>query len=225
MAEGKQAAAVRERPGFVVGIALGILVLGSLVAWMCLPKGEPRDGAKLFEAWFGPAAIPADFSVAEARRLMGGEEVLRLSRSNGAPEREKKVAVAKASGAHADWANVERGAEDQLPLSIIFVQYPKSRANDELSRLFLEKLQPGRIDEIGTSGGRLLLEIGTLPWGDRSAAFVVEREFEAGGTFSDNARINLSKPDDALIASAVWARSEPFSKNRMQALLSGLRRP
>ncbi len=215
---------VREHPGFVLGIALCILVLGSLVAWICLPKGEARDGAKLFEAWFGAGALPAEFSVAEARKLMGGEEVLRLLRSNAAPEREKAPAAAKGNDTRVDWTQVEQGASDQLPLSIIFVEYPKERAKDELGRLFSEKLQPGKLDEIGTSGGRLVLEIGTLSWGERSAAFVVEREFEPGGTFRDSARINLSKADGALIASASWARSEPFSKSRLQALLGSLRR-
>ncbi len=216
----------RERPGYVLGIALCILVLGSVVAWICLPKGEARDGAKLFESWFGSSAMPADFRIAEARRLMGGEEVLRLLRSNATPEREKRKALAEAKGndARIDWARLEKGASDQFPLSILIVAYPKERAKDELGRLFFEKRQIGQLNEVGNMGGRMLLEVGTIPWGDQLAAFVVEREFESGGTFRDVARINLSKTDEALIASAGWARSEPFSKNRLQTLLERLRR-
>ncbi len=168
--------------------------------------------------------MPADFRIAEARKLMGGEEVLRLLRSNAAPEREKAVAEAKGNEARIDWARLEEGASDQFPLSLLIVAYPKQRAKDELSRLFSENLKLGQLNEIGNLGGRLLLEVGTIPWGDQLAAFVVEREFEPGGTFRDVARINLSRTDEALIASAGWARCEPFSKRRLQTLLESLRR-
>ena len=93
---------------------------------------------------------------------------------------------------------------------------------DELGRLFSAELQVGKLDEVGNMGGRMVLEVGTIPWGDQFAAIVVEREFEPGGTFRDSARINLSKPGEALIASTSWARCEPFSKARLQELLAGL---
>lgn len=217
---------VRERVGCVLGIAFGLLVLGSIVAFIFLPKGEARDGARLFADWFGPTELPAGYAIVDAGKLTGGEEVLQLSRPDAPPEREK-AAPPKTEGKpeRVDWARVELGLQDQFPRGITLVKYPTERAQSELNRLFSEKLQIGKLDEVGGQGGRMVLELGTIPWADKFAIFVLEREFEAGGTFRDIVRVNLSKDQDGLVANLAWSRSEPFAKDRLQAVLAGLRRP
>jgi hypothetical protein len=217
---------VREKPGCVLGIAFGILLLGSLVAWLVLPKTEARDGAVLFQQWFA-SAPPAPYEVSDAGKLMGGEEVVKLVDSGAGEERpriEPTSAKSSKETVRVDWARVEQGPAGRRPRTVTLVRYPEERARVELKRLFSEKLAPGRLDEIGSGGGRLVLEVGTLDLEGRNAAFVLEREFERGGTFRDIARVDLSKDGDALVVNAVWSRSEPFSKQALAALLAGLRR-
>jgi hypothetical protein len=69
----------------------------------------------------------------------------------------------------------------------------------------------------------MVLELGTLSFGDANPAYVLERLFEPGGTFKDIARVDLSSAQKGLIVNAEWSRSEPFSKSRLQALLDSLR--
>jgi hypothetical protein len=218
----------REKPGCVLGIAFGLLVLGSLVAWLVLPKTEKRDGAELMTAWFGRQA-PAPYEIGDAGKLMGGEEVVQLQDVTAGEESPRVTPPEPAAGAtpekRVDWAKLAQGPADRPPRSLTFVRYPAERAKSELKRLFSEDLAIGRLEEIGEGGGRMVLELGTLSLGDRHPAFVFEREFERGGTFRDVVRVDLSKDGDALVVNAVWSRSEPFAKGRLEALLGELRRP
>jgi hypothetical protein len=227
MSEAEQGAVVRERPGCVIGIALGIMVIGSMIALLWLPRTEKRDGAKLLEAWLGAQQLPAGFEIREATKFIGGEEVVQLVNTSAQAEA-PAAAVEKASKAasemeRVDWAQVKMGASDQLPLTLLFVHYPKERSESELGRLFSEKIVAGTLDEIGSRGGRMVLELGTLTIKDSAPAYVIERKFEPGGTFKDIARVNMSSAEPGLVINAEWSRSEPFSKSRLQALLDSLR--
>ncbi len=214
----------RERPGCVLGIAFGLLVLGSIVAWIVLPKTEPRDGAQLFQTWFGAAVLPGDYAIRDAAKLMGGEEVVQCLDNTAEPERARIAVQSKAKGdeSKVDWERIDKGPVDRWPRALVFVSYPKDRAQKELNRLFDAKLSVGSFAEVPSKGGRMVLELGTLAVGERFLAYVVEREFEPGGTFKDVARLNLSKPEDALIVNAAWSRSEPYSKPRLQELAQAL---
>jgi hypothetical protein len=223
----------REHPGCVLGIALGLLILGCAIAWILLPKAEPRDGALLLREFLGLESVPAAYQVVDAAKLTGGEEVVQLLSSAAPPERElAKPAPIEASPtpqgsppARVDWSRIEPGASDQPPRTLLFVRYPKERGKREIQRLFSAVLQPGGLEELGPQGGRIVLQVGTLRWSDEDRAFVLEREFERGGTFRDMARVDLSAPELALIVKADWARSEPFSKARLEETLATLRKP
>ena len=223
MATPTEGAVVRERPGCVLGVALGILVLGSLIAYLLLPRTEKRDGAQLLETWLGARELPAGFEIREAAKLIGGWEVVKLARADAPAEKPLAVTAKPAQGGgpmqRVDWGHVAMGAAEQAPLTLLFVHYPESRIKSELARLFSEKLSVGRLDEVQASGGRMLLELGTLAWGDASPAYVLERNFESGGTFKDIVRVNLSSTEPGLVLNAEWSRSEPFSKSRLQAVL------
>ncbi|MEO6709068.1 MAG: hypothetical protein ABIP42_05775 [Planctomycetota bacterium] len=221
---------VRERPGCVLGVALGILVLGAAIAFLVLPRTEKRDGAKLLDTWLGVQQLPAGFEIRDAAKFMGGEEVVKLENAlvpaESEPTRppENKPSGPAGQEQRVDWSRLTLGAADQLPRSLLFVRYPEGRATGELGRLFAETLTPGRPEEIGNRGGRMVLEIGTLAWGDSNAAYVLERKFEFGGSFKDIARVNLSSAEKGLIVNAEWSRSEPFSKSRLESLLDAFRR-
>jgi len=216
---------VRERPGCVIGIALGLLILGSTIAWITLPKTEARDGAQLMAAWFGAQAVPPGYTIEDARKLMGGEEVVKLLDGEAGAERE--LLALEPAGPDSGkqpiaWERIEVGAGDTRPRWLMFVRYPDDSGKSQVSRLFAADLLPGRIQDIGPQGGRMLLETGTLKWGERDAAYVLEREFERGGTFRDIVRVNLASEADPLILHASWGRSLPFSKARLEAVIETL---
>jgi len=223
-----EGAVVRERPGCVLGIAFGIMVLGSLIAFLWLPRTEKRDGGQLIEAWIGARELPAGYEIREAAKLIGGQEVVKLANAAAPAEKPRAAGAKPAKGAgpmpRVDWGRVAMGAPDQAPLTLLFVHYPENRSKSELARLFSEKLSVGRLDEIPESGGRMLLELGTLAWEGANPAYVLERNFEVGGTFKDIVRVNLSNVEPGLVLNAEWSRSEPFSKARLQAVLDALRR-
>jgi hypothetical protein len=234
-AAGKESTA-GERPGCVLGIALGLLVLGGLITWVALPKTQKLDGTALFAAWFSTPP-PEPFAVRDAARLMGGEEVVQLVNGGAGEERPRSEpqkqdpagtrgeAEASSSGpGRVDWAKVEQGPVEQPPRTLTLVRYPEERAAAERRRLFSEKLTLGSLDEIGPEGGRMVLELGTLDLAGWTPAFVQEREFEAGGTFRDVVRVDLTRAGDVVVLNAVWSRSEPFSRSALKGLLASLRR-
>lgn len=218
---------LRERSGCVIGIALGLLILGSVIAWIALPKTEARDGAQLLATWFEGKSAPIPYAIEDARKLMGGEEVVKLVDATAAPERELVVPGPEASSereVRMQWDRVEVGAGDTLPRWLLFVRYPQERGDGNIRRLFDASLTPGRVQDVGKEGGRMLLELGTLHWGKLDPAYVLEREFERGGTFRDIVRVNLSSPNSPLLLHASWSRSMPFSKARLEAVLAPLAR-
>ncbi len=214
---------IRERPGCVIGVALGIMLVVSAVAFLLLPKTEARDGAKLLETWLGVQQLPQGFEIRDAAKFMGGEEVVKLANTAAAAEQPRTHAPTPAKGAdgetQVDWSKVIAGAADQLPRALIFVHFPKAQNAGELERLFSDKLVVGKLADIGDRGGQVILEIGTLPFGDSNPAYVLERNFEPGGTFKDVARVNMSNISEGLMVDAEWSRSEAFSKSRLQLLL------
>lgn len=223
---------MRERPGCVIGIALGIMVIGSLIALLCLPRTEKRDGALLLRQWLGVEALPANFEVRYGQKFIGGEEVVQLANAAATAEAplpapkppQNTVGDASKPMERVDWGRVAMGAADRPPLTLLFVHYPAERSKGELGRLFSDKLMVGKLDEISPGGGRMVLELGTLNLGDASPAYVFERVFEAGGTFKDIVRVDLSSAEKGLIVYAEWSRSEPFSKTRLESLLGSLRK-
>jgi hypothetical protein len=225
MSDPKPTSSIGERPGCVIGIALGILILGSIIAWIALPKTEARDGAQLMATWFAGEGLPEGYAIDDARKLMGGEEVVKLLDTSSGEEAARKPAPSSTDETPLEWGRVELGAHEQAPRWLMFVRYPLERGDADIRRLFAANLKLGRPDEIGKQGGRMLLEIGTLKWGAQDPAFVLERDFEAGGTFHDVVRVNLSTPTEPLILHAQWSRSQPFSKARLEALLATLSRP
>lgn len=212
-----------ERVGCVLGIAFGLLSLGSLVWFIVLPKAEPRDGTQLLHDWFALEAPPDGLEIGEAGKLMGGEEVLLLRDARAEPEIEKQSPPSDSSPHESprDWGALLEGPKDREPRHWMFVTYPANGGRSRVQGLFRANLTPGRPDEVGSKGGRMIREVGTIDWQGAPAAFVLEREFEVGGSFRDIVRVDLSRNDRWRIAHVTWSRNEPFSKTR---LVEGLAR-
>lgn len=211
-----------ERVGCVLGIALGLLCLGSLVWFIVLPKAEPRDGVQLLRDWFALEAPPEGLEIGNAGKLMGGEEVLQLRATRAEPEAAKPAAPSSSpQEPPRDWGALPEGPKDREPRHWMFVTYPANGGRSRVQGLFRADLAPGRPDEVGSRGGRMIREVGTIDWHGAPAAFVLEREFEAGGSFRDLVRVDLSRNDRWRIAHVTWSRGEPFSKPR---LIEGLAR-
>lgn len=234
MANEATPAETRERPGCVLGIAFGLFLLVGLATYLWLPRSEPRDGTALLSAWFAsPPGAP--FEVRDAGKLMGGQEVVQLVDASAAPEAPRRETAEKEKAqpgaeSRVDWARVEKGPAERPPRTLTFVRTPGGQARSERARLFSERLALGRVDDLGPQGGRIVLELGTLSLEGWSPAYVIERDFEAGGTFRDVARVDLTRAaapgvttePDFLVLNAIWSRSEPCSKRVLESLVGSL---
>lgn len=123
-----------------------------------------------------------------------------------------------------DWSTVPMGAAGSAPREVIVAEIPLEHARAELQQLFeFGQDLAGDWKSVPRSGGKRVLERGRLDWGELAAPFVLEREFENGGTFRDTLRVNLSSATTARILVARWSRGFPASRAPVQVLIAALR--
>jgi hypothetical protein len=207
-------------------------------------RARSLEPGTLFERWFEPAELPFDLVPVEAARQPGGETLLRLSDPDAPPEAPRTPPARGAPPAPVDWAALETGPEGTPPTEALLVTWPLRVAERQLDSLFSASGRPmpggggrgGRwgpsgggggdpLSGLGSQGGRRVLERGALPWGRLEAPYVLERSFEAGGTFVDTLRANLSTAREPLVLFLRWPRGLPASTERATELLATLRRP
>jgi hypothetical protein len=222
------------RSDSVVKVVVMLLALGA--AWMGLihRKEGPIDGAACLREWFAVAAAPEGFRLERAARQSDGARQVLLSRLDAEDEPPRKRDESRAgegevgAGHSFDWHALPQGRAGTPPRQILLVGYPADRAKS-LERLFRaegsgEGLPPSSEalagEPIKSTGGKRVLERGTLSWGEFAAPFVHEREYEAGGTFRDVVRVNLSRQERPLVLAASWTRGAPASKERLEGLLA-----
>ncbi len=135
-----------------------------------------------------------------------------------------------------DWSAIAIGPEGSPPSEGMLVTWPLAAARAQLESLFSVRAagtsenlreQSRGLDPLaglGPEGGRRVLASGRLEWGEFEAPYVHERKFEAGGTFVDTLRINLSGEREALVLFLRWPRGLPASQERALELLAALRR-
>ncbi len=230
--------ATPERPIVVIGIALGLLVLIGVVGAIILVKTKSVDARELFTKWFGESALPFDFAPREAALLATGEEVVRLAPEVAVVEPALKTpppapsqpwyasffgdnAASGDAASKFDWTKLDARPAGDAPCEAMLVHYPAEGSPAQLDQLFVikEKRDP---KTIGPGGGRAVLDQGDLPWGTWSSRYVLEREFEAGGTFRDVIRVNLARPKDAKVLFVRFPRGSTGSTARVSELLGVL---
>jgi hypothetical protein len=215
----------REVRSGVLGVGMGFALLVALGFWLFRQHAQPRDGVELLAEWFQDAELPFGLEVQEAAELMDGEELVKLARASAPVEEPRKSPTAKSptDGATIRWEELPQGSPDQPPREVVLAHFPTGGDAGVIARLFGPQESSG-IGQVGSQGGKVLVDAGKLPWGEFDVDYVYEREFEAGGTFVDTVRINLTQPGRVLVLRARWSRNETFSKSRTKELLAALRR-
>lgn len=237
-----------KRPESVAG-ALGVgavlLVTLAVAAGVVLQRTKVLDPEETLARWFVPAELPFGLVPVEAARQPNGEILLRLSDPDAPPEAEpvepsedESEDEAQGEGARPrfDWSAIPIGEAGTAPTEVLFVTWPLSAARAQIESLFstggsgesksLREQSRGVDPLAGLSpeGGRRVLAGGMLPWGEVEAPYVHERKFEAGGTFVDTLRVNLSRDQDALVMFLRWPRGFPAAPERARELLAALER-
>ncbi len=202
----------RAKPFVVVLLFLALLVgVGSVVSLVRAKVGD-FDGTELVQALF-PDGPPLGFEHVDSYLLDGGRKAVRLRR-----ERPVDEAVAD-------------------PTELLFVLYPSAAS---VVALFRE-----HEDERGGRGGRggngsgeggasarwanweedpsfawsTLLDGGELSWGGWKADYLIERYFHEGGSWHENASVNLAQAGRHLVLSARWPDEHEVDQERLRVLL------
>ncbi len=210
----------------VLVTALALVVLASMVWLLGTQTTRAIEGDARLREWFEWAELPAGMQIAEAYELPRGDLVVRLAREEAgeeAPRIEAPELAASSMFEPYDWSKVPSAPTGSAPREVLVVELPLDRASSELRELFDGGTDlRGDWTSVPRSGGRRVLERGRLDWGTLAAPFVLEREFESGGTYCDTLRVNLTVEREPRILIARWSRGAPGSREPVQALLRAL---
>lgn len=210
----------------VILAALSLVVLASMAWLLGTQTTRDIDGDAQLRAWFELGELPVGVRIAEAHELPRGDLVVRLERTEAGEEPPRVEAPEEPESKMFepyDWSQVSSSPSGSAPREVLIVGLPLDRARSELRELFDGGTDlRGDWTSVPRSGGRRVLERGRLDWGTLAAPFVLEREFESGGTYCDTLRVNLTIERDPRIVIARWTRGAPGSREPVQALLRGL---
>jgi hypothetical protein len=217
----------------VLGAAGAIVLLGALLWTLVAQRAVELDAGAVRAEWFEPAELPFGLELAEAHRLARGDRVLRLERRDAEPEppraeppkpEEAPPGPGEGGGMRMfDWSKVPVGSPGTPPREVAILELPLADAAKDLASNFKGGQDlAGDWKSIPPSGGRRILERGKVAWGAFDAEYLIERELEAGGTFRDVLRVNLSREGDPRVLLARWTRGSPASVGPVRALLAAL---
>ncbi|MCE9595397.1 MAG: hypothetical protein K8S98_14515 [Planctomycetes bacterium] len=215
----------RERVGPILGIALALFFLIGLVGALIWQRSRTVDARETLGAWFDTSALPFGLAPVESAELANGDLILRLVPEGGAPEPERRTPPpAKPDGDKGtpfDWTAIEVKPPGDGPCEVFVVRYPFEAAAPRLKQLF-ESFGPSSPEMIPSSGGRAVLDSGDLPWREWSAPYVLEREYEPGGTVRDTIRVNLTREKTAQVCFVRFPRGSSASPKKVEELLAAL---
>ena len=214
--------------GRILGAAAALIALLVFVYVIATQSTRSVNAAELYAQWFEPHELTYGLVAAEGAVLPRGDVTLRFEtvpRVDEAPRIEPAKSLDATKPAPApEWAKLAIGAANTPPRDVLIARLPLALAAKELDALFKGGMElAGDYSKLGAEGGKRTIDRGHLPWGTFDAAYVIEREFEAGGTFRDFLRVNLSREQTPCVLLAVWNRGFPASKARIGELLAVLR--
>jgi hypothetical protein len=212
------------RAVLLTGVALGLL--GVAVWLLGTQTTRSLDGAEQLRRWFSLDELPAGVRIAEACSLPRGDVVVRFGWDDAgeeAPRIDPPEIPTDSMFDPYDWSKAPSAPAGSAPREVLVVELPLDRASAELRELF-----DGGTDlrgdwlSVPRSGGRRVLARGRVDWAALAAPYVMEREFEAGGTYCDTLRVNLTVERQPRILIARWSRGVPGSTEVVRPLLSSL---
>lgn len=214
------------RTTHVLGALSALTLLVASLWWMATPRAHSLEPREAFEERFASSELPAGWQIAQAQVLARGDVVLEFEREGLAPEPPKIEAPKRAEGSEPsrfDWSRVEWGRPGAAPREIALIDLPLHSAKDDLERLVRGGYDfNGEWNSIPSDGGKRILRRDLLAWGELECAAVLEREFEARGTFRDVVRVNLSRAGQPRLLSARFGRGVAGSFEPIVEFLAAL---
>jgi hypothetical protein len=217
---GEHTDGARERTGGVLGILLGLgLLLGALAALVSFAAqtlgGADSGRAGEIGRAFGTEP-PFGLSLAETARFPDGKCMVIFRRSEAAQALElpsdaptEVVFIAPVSLAAAKAYLSPSSSREEGPGS-------GERETDGVeSRMRDWEEDPAKIFHA-------TIKQGDLAWSTHRAIWLVERAFEADGTWRDAARVNLSQEDRPLVLFVHFAPETPAEEARVKELLGAI---
>lgn len=221
-------AEVRAAPtgGVLILVALGLMVLAAIAAFLLLGTGGPTDGRAKMTQVFGVADLPFGLAVESATQMSTGGALV-VYQAPGAPLEAPPPPVEhggdgpKPDAPRTDWSKVEIPAESGAPRQAAFLFVPKGAGRDVLDQM-VRNVHGGDRAHFGPEGGTVLVERGRLDFRGWDSDWIHMRTYESGGTFRDAMRVSLSTPDDPCVLTATWPRGTPASRAKLDELISPL---
>ncbi len=212
------------RAGLVLACTAGFVLLAGAVGLLATQSTRAANPQATLERWFEVGELPAGLELVEAHVLARGDVVVLIKHEGEGEEAPRNTPEEGKDFEPFDWSTVPVGAAGTAPREAIVAEIPLEHARAELQQLFeFGQDLGGDWKSVPRSGGKRVLERGRLDWGELAAPYVLEREFENGGTFRDTLRVNLSSTTEARILVARWNRGFPASREPVQALIAALR--
>jgi hypothetical protein len=211
--------------GIIVGVALLLMLLAALTAFLIAWRGGPIDGAAQLESAFGVRTIGDEYTLESAREMPGGARLIVFVDRSAAPEAVLAVpdpkAKKKPDEEKVDWTHVTIPPATTRPRRVTFLFSAAGSSHYDMAAFFHD-IERKSIEDLGPEGGKVTIETGKLAWRGFDADWVHERAFEAGGTFRDEMRVDLSLEKKPCVMTAVWSRGETGSKAELDKLLAAL---
>jgi hypothetical protein len=219
-------------PWRVILTSATFLGLAGVAALFFQQRTRPIDAAELVARWYVPAAWPFGMLPREAAMLADGSEVVRFAPETPIDEparragsRDELPVGEPPSGGekpYVDWTKLVAKPAGDPPLEVLIARHPRESGEQLLERQFRVRAERD-LSMLPPEGGRRVLDVGTLPWSEFDARWVLEREFEPGFTFVDRIHVNLSHGEQVCILHARFARGTTASSERVEEFLAVLR--
>jgi len=210
--------------GALIAIALGLMVLAGIVAYLLLGTGGPIDGRAKMTSVFGVADMPFGLEIASATSMSsaGTLVVYEVPGAAAEPARaEAKPVEGVPDAPRTDWSKVAIPETSGPPRQASFLFVPRDSGRGVLEGLIREVRGADR-GQLGGEGGTVLMERGRLDYRGWDSDWIHLRTFETGGTFRDAMRISLSTPDAPCVLTATWPRGTPASRAKLDELIAPL---
>ena len=177
-------------------------MLGALVLIVSQLVSAPIDGEARQRELFGEAPPPFGLALESAVRLPTGDSLVRFTR---APEE----------------------GDASVPREVLFIRYqdraavaPLFRSEDGMGMGIGPRLAEWQKEK--AFDWHTTMKGGEIAWGEWSTKLRIERSFRKGGGWSEEARVDLSSPEGALVLFAHWPDETPVDEDVLRKLLRAL---
>jgi hypothetical protein len=212
-------------PGRVLGTFFGLLLFLGLLAW--IGSGllvSPVDGAAKQREYFGERALPFGLVLDQAKRLPT-RDVLLVFEPGEAGERAPREPVEVVLIEYASRTAVEPlfrpadGGGPSGPPGPQGPQGPHGTGGGDASARLVEW------ERDKSFAWHTTMKRGEIAWGAWSSKLLIERRFAKGGGWHEEARVDLSSLDRALVLFAHWPAETPVDEAALRELLAAVEVP